>query len=514
MTGALSFLGLLLVLASPPGDAVAELGPPLPREAVPVQGAEPAPQAVEPGPVIPAEDAPVPVVTLLEAVEEALLNHPDIGVSREAIRRASGQRLTANGALLPSLDFSYNEVYQKENSVNLGGGGGSVTTQPANTRTFTLSSDWVLFAGGALRANQAIARIAEVAARHQLRATVNEVISNTVNRYLQVLRAQELSGVAGQTVELADEQVRIATVSFEAGAVARVNVLRAEAAQQNALQALLQAENGIELAKASLNQAMGRSQLLPLEVAPLPRQLADTPDLVDSLQLAVAQRPELRAIQKSIDINKEAVRAARAGYYPTIALNGTLERMEGGGAFSNDNNWRLVGILQWNLWDWGQTRGEVRSASADVRAERYRLQQAVQNIELQVRAAILNATEARRRVEVAQAEVDAAGQALEIEQLRYTSGDGIYLELLDARRALSEAQANLVTAYYDNALAEADWLAATGSYLTGDTVTLPDGQAIDAPETYQNPGSEYDDLLRQYQVPPEAVIPAKDGGAK
>ena len=495
-------LGLLLVgaLAAAGGWAEDTLGP-----TAPANGTTVAPSGVasESDSAAPAAE-PIESIDLLQAVEAALLNNPELGISEQAIRKAAGRRREANGALLPPVSFTYNEIWQEQNKVALGGGAATTIT-PGNLRTFTFGTEWVVFAGGALRANQAIARIAEVAAGHQHRAAVNQLLGNTVDSYLQLLRAQELTDVTDRTVALAKEQVRVATDSYEAGAVPRVNKLRAEAALQNAMQAQLQAANGIELAAAALNNTMGRSQLTSVRAKPIPHQLADSPDLLRSLQLAVSQRAELRAVQKSIDINQQAVKAAAAGYWPTVVLNADYQKTMNSGAFGNADSFQVVGVFKLNLWDWYQTSGKVRQAKSDMAAERYRLERTMQNIELQVRSAVVNISSARRRVTTAEAEVKAAGEALSIEEVRYTAGEGIYLELLDARRALSEAETNLVTAYYDNALAEAAWLTATGGFVSDDgQVTLPTDETLTAPEGTASRGKNFDDLLADYGVTPAA----------
>ncbi|MCC7492362.1 MAG: TolC family protein [Fimbriimonadaceae bacterium] len=500
---------LLALLAVAAGQAAEELGPPRPAVEMAVAADAPAPAAVAAGAAGPTTAGADEVLTLLDCVAAALLQNPELGASREAVAKAAGNRRAATGATLPDLSFSYNEIWQQQNKVNIGGPA-AVTVAPGNMRQFALNSTWVVWAGGALQANQAITRLAEAAARHQVRATANGVIAQVVSAYLNLLRAQELLGVAERTVELAQQQVKVATDSFEAGAMPKVNVLRATAAYQNALQAQLQAANGIALAQASLNAAMGRSQLQPLRIAALPRQLADPPDLLASLRQAVQQRPELRAMQKAIDINEEAVKAARAGYYPSVSVNSKVERTMGVGQFGSADSFQVVGVFRLNLWDWYQTSGQVKAAQADVAAERQRLEGLMQQIELQVRRAVLNIGAARQRVEAAQAEVDAARQALQIEDLRYKEGDGTYLELLDARRAVTEAEANLVTAYYDNALGESDWLAATGGFLGSGAaeVTLPQAQTLPLPADPPRGGTTYDELLQQYGVTPAQPAPA------
>jgi len=505
-------MGLLLcgALAAAGAGAEEAIGPPASAGEMAVAPSGVAGESGAPA----ATDAKAETIDLLQAVEAALLNNPELGITEQAIRKASGARRTANGALLPPLTFSYNEIWQQQTKVAFGGGG-TATVAPGNYRKFALGTEWVVFAGGALRANQAIARIAEVAAGHQHRATVNQLLGTTVESYLNLLRAQELLDVANRTVTLAEEQVRVATDSYAAGAVPKVNVLRAEAALQGSLQGRLLSQNGIEQAAAALNNAMGRSQLSPVRAQPIPRQLAESPDLLESLKLAVVQRAELRAAQKSIDINREAVKAAEAGYWPTVVVNGEISRSMNTGAFGSSDSFQVVGVFQLNLWDWYQTSGKVRQARSDVAAQRLQLERMMQNIELQVRLAVIQIANARQRVDTAEAEVKAAAEALSIEEVRYTSGEGIYLELLDARRALSEAETNLVTAYWDNALAEAQWLTATGGYVGSDgAVKLPTDETTTAPEGSAAKGKTFDDLLADYGITPEPAGPAVEASGE
>lgn len=503
---------LALVVVAAGAAAPERVGPPSPRAVVQVADEAVAPQTGEAAALTPqtaAEQADTEPLTLLDCVQQALVNSPDIAASESDIRRALGDRQAADGAVQPPLSFSYSEYWQQQTKIAFGAGPPTKIT-PGNLRTFSLKSDWVIYAGGALRANQAIARLSQVAAEHTLRATVNTVIGETVNSYLQLLRAMELKQVSDQAVARAQEQVKVATENFNAGAVAKVDVLRAQAALQSTLQSQLQADNGIDLATAQLNSNMARSQLRPLRIAPLPKRLAEEPDLVQSLMMAVLQRPELQAYAKAIEIRKEAERAARAGYYPKLGLNSKVERTMGVGGFGSADNFQFMLTFKWDLWDWGVTTGKVRSASAQYQTERLKLERLLYNVELQVRQTVLRIAEARKRVDAATAEVDAAHQALEIEQLRYQSGEGIYLELLDARTAATQAEANLVTAYYDNALAEADWLAATGGYVADPTqATLPQDLTLPLPQPNTDHGKGYSDLLREFGPKPAAAAGAE-----
>jgi hypothetical protein len=116
---------------------------------------------------------------------------------------------------------------------------------------------------------------------------------------------------------------------------------------------------------------------------------------------------------------------------------------------------------------------------------------------------VLGIDEAKLRVSAAESEAVAAREALRIEQLRYAEGAGTILDLLDARRVLTEAEVNVVSAYYDNALAEADWLGATGGYVApAEAVLTPQGQTMPSREREFRRGSTYQDILRQYGIEP------------
>lgn len=486
------------------------LGPPAPQRVMRVAAEAPGQAVAEAAGAVAtgAIEADVPELTLLDCIEAALLNNPDIGAAGEAIRKARGERTAALGQLYPNAKFSYSEVWQQQTKVAFAPGMPAATIVPGSTRTFGLGTTWVIWAGGALQANAQIARLAVEAAGQQHRAVVNAVVGQTVQAYLGLLKARELKQVADQAVEQAQAQVQVATDSFTAGAVPKVDVLRAEAALQGTLQRQLQADNGIALAGAQLNRLMGRGQLQPLRIAPLPRQLAETPELLPSLELAVAQRPELRAHQHAVEINRNAVRAARSGYLPTVALNGTMDTTSGAGQFRSEENFQVVFSVNWTLWDWFITAGKVRAADAELRAERHRFERTLLDIELQVRQAVLNLEEARRRVAAAEAEVAAARQAYEIKQLSYQAGEAILLEVLDARTAATQAEANLVNAYYDNALAEAQWLQAVGGYVADpETIRLPQNQSVAAPTGFRGRGIESGDLAHRYEVTPPAAEP-------
>ena len=75
--------------------------------------------------------------------------------------------------------------------------------------------------------------------------------------------------------------------------------------------------------------------------------------------------------------------------------------------------------------------------------------QAREKVELEIRQDYLSVFAAKEQIRAAEATVEQAEEAYKIATIRYQSGVGINLDVLDAQLALSQAKTNYVTALYD-----------------------------------------------------------------
>ena len=77
------------------------------------------------------------------------------------------------------------------------------------------------------------------------------------------------------------------------------------------------------------------------------------------------------------------------------------------------------------------------------------LLKARESIELEVRQNYLNVFAAKEQIRATEAAVQQAEEAYKIATVRYTSGVGINLDVLDAQLLLNQARTNYITALYD-----------------------------------------------------------------
>jgi outer membrane protein TolC len=226
------------------------------------------------------------------------------------------------------------------------------------------------------------------------------------------------------------------------------------------------------VARSALNEALG----LPLDT---PHQLT-TPltalpppggELEGYEKQAAAERPELRQAEFAARIAVAQTEAARSGYWPQVSFRAAFEAdrqefINKGGA-----NWFFGATMQWNLFNGNQTREMVREASHRLRAARAEQKQADAGVRLQVRKAHADLMAARERIEVAEAAVAQAEEALRITKNRYEAGLTTVTELLRNETALLETRTRHLAAIYSQRVAAA-WLELASGILSIDSAVL------------------------------------------
>ena len=101
------------------------------------------------------------------------------------------------------------------------------------------------------------------------------------------------------------------------------------------------------------------------------------------------------------------------------------------------------------FFDNGLTRGRVREAQAFQERDRATLERLRQQVDLDVRQALLDISEARQRITTSEKELISAREALRVAEVRYRSGVGTTVEVTDAQLAVSRAGQNLANSRFD-----------------------------------------------------------------
>ncbi|MBR3745615.1 MAG: TolC family protein [Selenomonadaceae bacterium] len=388
-----------------------------------------------------------------EAVQTALTNNPDLQRTEQSIRIAEESLKSARG--------------QKSFSISASGGlnAGKVEFQEHTEHASTgLSLSLPLYTGKRLETAIKSAELGINVAKFDFSQARDNLIYQVVTAYVTALENLATSKVDLETEKNLAEHGKMIAAQYDAGAKAKIDLLRAQVATSNALQDAARSHAAYEVALTNLAAIMSTDSINTLSVEEFETTL-ELGEVEQYLTMAEENRHDLKSDALRIEQGELSVDSAKSGWYPNVSANvGTNLN-----ASAHEWHWTpdaSVGVsASWNIFDGGVTRAQVDSAKVEV--ERLKLafdsdldsvHEAVVTAHKNLRIALLRLTTTQRAVELAEEERYIATE-------RYNAGEGIILDILDAELALSTAKKNNVSARYDVLRYSFDLAHATGNTL-------------------------------------------------
>lgn len=388
-------------------------------------------------------------LTLQEAVDTALAQHPTLRVGQATIEAAQQRVQQQIAGYLPRGGYTYNYT-RKQQAITAAVGGVQAgqqqraTSQLFNFNSTNFSMSQLLFDFGRTLDSIRSAIASVEASTADLETTRQTVILNTRQAYYSVLASQRLLQVADETVQQNQKHLEEAQARFDVGLAPRFDVTQAQVQLSNAQLNQVTARNNVALARETLRTAMGvTGPFLFTLVDTLERGTLTLND-ASLLTQAYANRPELRSIQAQQRATAEQVSALQKQYLPSVAGNAQYNWT--GRQYPLQQGWLWGVTLTFPLFDDFLTVGQVGEAQANLRGLQAQEDNLRQQIALEVRQSLLNLRQAEESIRVSEQTVVQAQENLAIAEGRYAAGVGNIIELTDAQVSLTSAQANNIQA--------------------------------------------------------------------
>lgn len=275
------------------------------------------------------------------------------------------------------------------------------------------------------------------------------LIANVASTYYDARAGEEGIALAQRTVETRSYALRVAKDRLDAGVTSLVDF------EQSAI-LLTQAQT--QLAEWQRATAAHWNRLWVLVGEDLQREMtvgppieaagqfdALSPGLPSSLLVV---RPDIRQAENRLRSANANIGAARAALFPRIALTGSFgyASTELSDLFSSPSQiWNIGAGIGWPIFDYGQRRAAVDLATAqrDELVANYR--KTVQTAFSEVATALENRKRFQEQVTAQETAIQAQRRLAETAELRYMNGISIYLEVVDARRGLFNAEQQMLT---------------------------------------------------------------------
>jgi outer membrane protein len=386
-------------------------------------------------------------LTIEQAREIALRNHPAIAARRYRAEAAGQQPLQISAALAPQLNS----------------GTVASATNPDGRLAFQGLNSPLLFSRAATGAQLSqvltdfgrthlmaeAARLRAQGQRQMVQVSRLEVLTEVDRTFYSVLRAKEILRVAEET--LLARQTVVDQVEALAGSQLR-STLDVSFAKVNLADARLlavQARNQLEASEADLAMALGLSEkpVFDLRDRPLNQVLPD--DAETLVRAAIAERPELKMIELellSLDAELEGQKRQTKPVVSAIGAFGLIPVSQG----HRPLHYSAAGInislpiLNGKLFTAQQTETALR-----IRAVEKEKQERQNRLARDVRTAYLNARTAYERLQVTQDLLTQAKLSLDLAQTRYDLGLSSIVELGTAQLNLTSAEVAATSARYE-----------------------------------------------------------------
>ncbi|MGA7156398.1 MAG: TolC family protein [Acidobacteriaceae bacterium] len=402
-------------------------------------------------------------LTIDEAIQRGLQNNLGLILQSSAERQAGGERLESLQSLLPTVTA-----------------GASITVQQIDLAAYGLKFPGINPIIGPFQVEDARAYLTQnlvnlnelqtyLASKHNFQAAkltaqdARDLVVLTVGNAYLLCIADE-ARIKAVDAELSSSKLSYdqAVDAHEAGTSPRLDVLRSQVDYQSEQQTLISTTNQLAKDKIALARAIG----LPLDqrftlTDTTPFQAFDTPNPEDAFQQALKQRKDLAAAVEKTKAAEATRKAAVYDQLPTVTASGNYG--DEGETFGHSHGtYTAEGQISVPILQIAKTRGEEETAGAQLDQAKAKLSDQTQQVNADVRDAILDIQTAAKLVEATQSNVDLAREALSEAQQRFKAGVDSSLSVSQALATDRQAEDQYISALYQHNVAKLSLARALG----------------------------------------------------
>jgi len=272
--------------------------------------------------------------------------------------------------------------------------------------------------------------------------------AEVARNYLELRWTQRRLAIAQRNLKLQEEEVELTRARLQGGVATELDLARSAALLDGVQAAIPPLETGQRAAMYALAVLLAQqpadlvAELSPPAAAPIAPPVVPI-GLPSEL---LRRRPDVRRAERQLAAETARIGVAESDWFPKISLTGDI-----GDESTRTSNWFDAGSrfwsigpsVQWNVFDFGRVRAQVRAQTAAQEAALASYQKAVLiALEEAENAVVAYAQEQNRRRALAETLAENR-RSLGLADGLYEHGRVNYLDVLDARRAVYESDDQL-----------------------------------------------------------------------
>lgn len=285
------------------------------------------------------------------------------------------------------------------------------------------------------------------------------IVYSVASAYLLLLKAERTVGVQELAIANLRDHVATADLLYRSGKVSQLDVLKAQTQLALAGEELVKAKNSVTVRRQELFGAMGVDTVYDFRTLDLTEALWQREQFrslrEDSLLALLHRHPDLQRAELDVQGREQEISLAQTDYFPSVFVRGSYN-WEDSRVFPGNKNWNVGVGLSLPLFQGGATQASVDQAKSRTEAARATEEALRQRLQVAVRTTLTTLDDTRSRVRSAAEIVRLAEESEKVASLKYRTGKGANLDVLDAEMVLTNARINYIQVLTDYAVATAE----------------------------------------------------------
>ncbi|MBB4010667.1 efflux transporter outer membrane subunit [Allorhizobium taibaishanense] len=365
----------------------------------------------------------------------------DILQALERIEQARASVVTSAAGGLPSLTGTASETGSQTN--------GGFNSQPRSWDSKgELSASWLLDLWGEYRRAKQSAKASLDSAFASVDTARLTYLSDLATAYIDARYYQARIAIANEAVRSRRETLSLTKLQLEAGAASRLDVVQSEGLVNSTLADIPGFEASFYSNAYHISTLLGMpaSTLINDLKKSAPQPVARHKVISGIPADLIRNRPDIRAAERNLASAVYDIGNAQAKLLPSITLSGSISpSYVHSSSHGTSNTWSFGPSLNLPIFDGGTLRANVKNAQSVAREKYLLWKQTVLNGVEDVESALAAYNRDARAVAANRAYVKSYKEALELSTASYKDGASSLLDVLDAQRSLTDAQASLAT---------------------------------------------------------------------
>jgi len=397
--------------------------------------------------------------TLQECLDYAQQNNIQLSSLRLTEKSTEQDVLLSKAARQPNLSGSATQSFTNSKNANPVIGG--FQTQSSFAGNYSLSSSLTIYNGGYINNDIKQKNLLEQSAGLNIQQTQNDITLQITQAFLNILLSKENIIYLQDLLATSQAQQKQGQQRFDAGSIAKKDLLQLQAQTANDNYTLITAQNALRQNSLVLKQLLQLPTDTSFEVQSPDTLIAKQmyASLHEAQSAALQSRPEVKNGQLGIDIAQLDLEKAKAGLRPIISLNGSLSSGYSDNQSTKyftqlDNNFfQRAGVtLSIPIFNNRTTKTAIEKSKINIDQAKLTLRDTKTVLSQQVEQAYINVLNAQSQYDAALEQLKSAQESYRIANEQLRLGAVALVDLVQQKNLYVQAMQSYVQSKYNAVL--------------------------------------------------------------